>query len=61
MNHMEKIHLNLQDRPRKWKDVNSTSSQEETDATQESTEYITDQDLEQQLAELFSDSEIFSS
>jgi len=58
-NHMEKIHPNLQDRRRKRKHVNSNSSQEETDVTQESTECITDQDLEQWLAELFSDSKIF--
>jgi len=63
-NHMEKIHPNLPEQPRKRKRVNSTSSQKETDATQESaraTECINDQDLEQRLTELFPDFGILSS
>jgi len=60
-NHIEKIHPNLQDQPRKRKRIDSASSQEEMDVIQESTEYITDQDLEQWLMELFSDSAMFFS
>jgi len=60
---MEKVHPNLKDLPRKRKRVNSDSSQEEMNATQESaktTQCITDQDLEQQWMELFSSSGVFS-